>query len=82
MVLVPTKGWTRVGRAYSSRKAASGWVPFVREAWRGLRTKTSQCTLRWKNGVMDERSRRTLSEKFNMEPPSLPPNTQTLPRGS
>lgn len=74
MVLVPTKGWTRVGKAYSSEKIARGWLGFVSQAWRGLRTKTVQCTLRWKGGVMDERSRRTLSEKFNMEPPDTPPD--------
>ena len=74
MVLVPTKGWTRVGGAYGSEKAARGWLRFVSQAWHGLRTKTAQCTLRWQDGVMDERSRRTLSEKFNMEPPAAPPN--------
>lgn len=76
MVLVPVKGWTRVGGAYGSEKAARGWLRFVSQAWHGLRTKTSQCTLRWKDGVMDERSRKTLSEKFNMEPPATPPNIQ------
>ena len=74
MVLMPTKGWTRVGGAYGSEKAARGWLRFVSQAWHGLRTKTAQCTLRWQDGVMDERSRRTLSEKFNMEPPAAPPN--------
>ena len=73
MVLIPSKGWTRVGKAYSSQKAAQGWLGFVSSAWHGLRTKTAQCTLRWRNGVMDERSRRTLSKKFNMEPPSVKP---------
>jgi hypothetical protein len=68
MVLVPTKGWTRVGKAYGSEKSARGWLRLVSQEWDGLRTKTAQCTLRWKDGVMDERSRRTLSEKFNMEP--------------
>jgi len=79
MVLVPTKGWTRVGKAYGSEKSARGWLRFVSQAWHGLRTKTAQCTLRWQDGVMDEQSRRTLSEKFNMEPPVAPPNTVHQP---
>ena len=81
MVLVPTKGWTRVGKAYGSEKSARGWLRVVSQAWHGLRTKTAQCTLRWQDGVMDERSRRTLSEKFNMEPPAAPPNIQAKPCG-
>ena len=80
MVLVPEKGWTRVGGAYGSEKAARGWLRFVSQAWHGLRTKTAQCTLRWRGGVMDERSRRLLSEKFNMEPPVAPPNVRHEPR--
>jgi hypothetical protein len=79
MVLVPSKGWTRVGKAYGSEKAARSWLGFVCGAWHGLRTKTAQCTLRWTDGVMDERSRRTLSEKFNMEPPAAPPNAPGSP---
>ena len=67
MVLHPAKGWMRAGKAYGSREAAAEWVPFVRGAWRGLRTKVSQCTLRFVNGQLDERSRRTLDEKFNMD---------------
>lgn len=82
MVLVPTKGWTRVGKAYGSRKSARGWLGFVGKAWRGLRTRVAQCTLRWNGGVMDERSRRILSEKFNMEPPSLPPRPAAVDGGS
>ena len=70
MVLHPAKGWMRAGKAYGSRKAAREWVPFVRVAWRGLRVKVSQCTLRWVNGQLDERSRRTLDEKFNMDAPN------------
>lgn len=73
MVLIPGKGWTRVGKAYGSRENAKGWLPFVSGAWHGLRTKVSQCTLRWVDGAMTERSRETLSTKYNMEPPA-PPN--------
>ena len=70
MVMHPAKGWMRAGQAYGSREAAAEWVPFVRGAWRGLRTKVAQCTLRWVNGELDEKSRRTLDEKFNMDAPN------------
>jgi hypothetical protein len=70
MVSHPAKGWMRVGNAYVSRDVAREWVPFVRGAWRGLRVKVSQCTLRWVNGQLDEKSRRTLDEKFNMDAPN------------
>ena len=70
MVLHPANGWMRAGKAYGSREAAREWVFFVRGAWRGLRVKVSQCTLRWVNGQLDEKSRRTLDEKFNMDAPN------------
>lgn len=68
MVRHPVKGWTRVGPAYGSLENAKGWVSFVRRAWRGLRTKVSQCTLRYNNGHLDERSIQTLDKKYNMDP--------------
>ncbi|AQH05957.1 hypothetical protein A9R05_44190 (plasmid) [Burkholderia sp. KK1] len=71
MVLHPVTGWTRVGNAYSSRETASGWLSFVRGAWRGCRVKVSQCTLRFKNGVLTEKSRQILDQKFNLEPPDV-----------
>ena len=77
MVLVPGQGWTRVGKAYGSKKTARGWLGFVSKAWKGLRTKVSQCTLRWKDGEMTPRSREILSTKYNMEPPSPKPKTST-----
>lgn len=73
MVQIPSQGWTRVGKAYGSQESASGWLGFVSSAWRGLRTKTSRLTLRWQNGVLDERCRRILSAKFNMDPPDKMP---------
>ncbi|GAF83362.1 unnamed protein product [marine sediment metagenome] len=69
MVHHPTKGLTRVGKAYSSRAVAQSWVPFLRHALHGLRVTVSQCTFTWRDGVLDERSRRVLDEKFNMDPP-------------
>jgi len=75
MVLVPGKGWTRVGKAYGSKEAARGRLGFVSKAWHGLRTKVSQCTLRWQCGEMTPRSRETLSTKYNMEPPA--PNARS-----
>jgi hypothetical protein len=76
MVLHPETGWTRVGRCYGTKEAARQWLPLVRGAWRGLRVKVAQCTLRWKDGQMTESSRKTLSEKFNMEPPDSSPNVE------
>lgn len=70
MVLLPGKGWTRVGKAYGSKKAARGWLGFVSKAWHGLRVRVSQSTLRWRNGEMTDRSKKTLSAKYNMEPPT------------
>jgi hypothetical protein len=67
MVFHPVKGWTRVGNAYSSKKAAVEWLPFVRGVWRGCRTKVSQCTIRFVDGVITEPSRLVLSEKFNLD---------------
>ena len=67
MVLVPTKGWTRVGNAYRSKEVASSWIDFVSACWHGLRTRVSKCTLTWRNGKLDDRSRRILDKKYNMD---------------
>lgn len=75
MVRHPVNGWTRVGKAYSTREAANGWVPFVRKAWRGLHTKISQCTLTWRDGKLTPQSVKVLDEKFNMDAPDSSPNT-------
>lgn len=67
MVLHPVSGWMRVGNAYPSRGSAKDWVPFVRRAWRGLRTKVEPCTLEFEDGVLSEHSRRVLDQKFNLD---------------
>lgn len=67
MVRHPVKGWMRCGNAYPSRKAATDWLPFVRGAWRGLRARVAQCTLRFNDGVLTERSRKLLDQKFNLD---------------
>lgn len=75
MVLNPWKGesgaWERVGKAYATREAARSWLPFVRGAWRNVcRVKIAQCTLRFKDGVLTERSKEILDKKFNMDAPN------------
>lgn len=67
MVMHPAKGWMRAGSAYPSRKAANDWLPFVRGAWRGLRVKVSQCTVRLEGGKPCEKSKRLLDEKYNLD---------------
>lgn len=67
MVRHPVKGWTRVGNAYPTKKSAVEWLPFVRGSWRGFQTKVSQCTLRIKDGVLCEKSKRTLDAKYNLD---------------
>lgn len=66
MVLHPSIGWIRVGRAYPSREAATDWLPFVRGYWRGFRARVSQCTVRIDGGKVCEKSRRVLDEKYNV----------------
>jgi hypothetical protein len=70
MVYHPLKGWFRVGNAYSSKKAAQSWCPFVRGAWRGCRTKVAQFTAVFRDGKLDAKSRRALDEKFNLDAPN------------
>ncbi|WP_425953034.1 hypothetical protein [Ralstonia pseudosolanacearum] len=67
MVMRPGAGWLRVGNAYPSRDSAQDWVPFVRRAWRGLRTKVEPCILVFEDGVLTEESRRLLDQKFNLD---------------
>ena len=66
MVMHPEKGWIRVGNSYPSRAAAAEWLPFVRGAWRGLRVKVSQCTLRLEGGKVCDASQRMLDDKYNL----------------
>ena len=69
MVDMPGKGWTRVGPDYPTRQIARGWVTIVRRRWHGLPTRVQQFTFSVVDGRVDERSRRILSEKFNMDSP-------------
>jgi hypothetical protein len=75
MILHPASGWTRIGNAYPSKAAAKDWVPFVRRAWRGLRTKVEPCTLLFDDGVLNEESRRLLDQKFNVDAEARAPQT-------
>jgi hypothetical protein len=68
MIEHPFNGWIRVGKAYGTRKAAQGWLPFVRKAWRGLRGKVSSCSLTWRDGKLDDASVKRL-DAFNMDAP-------------
>lgn len=70
MVLHPAQGWTRVGPARPTREDAAGWLKFVRGAWRGCRVKVSRLTLRYVDGVLDQRTLSVLDKKFNMDPPT------------
>lgn len=69
MVQHPKYGWIRVGNAYSSKNSAQEWVPFVRQCWRGLRTKVVSCTLHFVDGELTPVSAKILDSKFNMAPP-------------
>lgn len=69
MVCHPVRGWIRVGRAFDSSAVARSWLPVVRGFWRGLRTRVSPLTLRWKNGRMTDETKKILSGKFNLDPP-------------
>lgn len=70
MVRHPIRGRIRVGNAYGSRKAAADWLPFVRGSWRGCSVSISRCTLRFEGGMLSEKSRRVLDEKYNMDAPA------------
>lgn len=69
MVRHPLKGRVRVGNTYPSKRAARGWVPFVRAAWRGLPVMVSQFTLTLVDGVIDAKSRAILDKKYNLDAP-------------
>lgn len=60
-------GWTRVGNAYPSRKAASEWLPFVRGAMRGCEVKVEPCVLEFNGEELTEACKRLLDEKFNLD---------------
>lgn len=61
------RDWVRVGNAYPSRDAAKEWVPFVRAAWKGLKTKVEPCKLSFVDGKLTEESRQLLDQKFNLD---------------
>ena len=67
MVDMPGRGPTRTGPAYKSKESANNWKSFVKAAHRGLPTRTARLTLVFHDGALSERSRKTLSEKFNMD---------------
>ena len=69
----PFKGRVRVGNAFGSRADAVSWIPFVRSYWNGLRVSVAQCTLMLEDGVLTERSKHLLDQKFNLEPMKATP---------
>ena len=82
MVKHPATGkWTRVGKAYTSRKTATEWLPFVRGAWRNIcPVKVSQFTVRFVNGIITAKSKAILDTKYNMDCPDKPtPPTSAEP---
>jgi len=58
--------WIRVGNAYNSRKQAESWLPFVKGFWVGRSVKISQCTLRFEDGKLCEKSK-LLLQKYNLD---------------
>ena len=82
MIMHPASGWTRVGNAYPNKEAAKDWVPFVRRAWRGLRTKVEPCVLLFDDGVLSEESQCLLDQKFNLDSGKTPSRpVEQLPSG-
>jgi len=67
MVSLQDGKWTRVGNAYNSRKQAQSWLPFVKGFLVGRSVKVSQCTLRFEDGKLCEKSIRLLDSKYNMD---------------
>ncbi len=66
-IMVMRGEWTRVGNAYPSRESANEWVPFVRSAWRGLKTKVEPCVIELHNGQPTPESIKMLDECFNLD---------------
>ena len=53
-VLTPDGKWTRVGNPYLSKENAKSWVPFVKSAWCGSKTRTKTVRV-----ALDEKGRPT-----------------------
>jgi len=68
MIKHPCNGWIRVGKVYSEKETAKGWVSFVKKAWHGLPAKILQCRLTYIDGILDKKSNEKL-DKFNIDPP-------------
>lgn len=77
MVRHPSSGWIRVGKPFSKKETARGWLSFVKGAWRGLPVKISQMTCTLVDGEIDEKSKQILDEKFNMDPPQKKNDPET-----
>lgn len=66
-IMVMRGTWTRVGNPYPSRESANEWKPFVRSAWRGMRTKVEPCVIELHDGKPTPESVKLLDERFNMD---------------
>lgn len=67
MVLHPTRGSVRVGNAYPDKSSAREWVPFVRNAWRGLKTTVEPFVIEMHDGKITQECAKVLDERFNMD---------------
>jgi hypothetical protein len=62
------QGVKRVGNAYGSKKAAREWTQFLASAWNGMRVSVRSCVITYgPDGTPDTKSRKRLSEEFNLD---------------
>lgn len=66
-IMVMRGTWTRVGNPYPTRASAKEWQPFVRSAWKGLKTKVEPCVIELHDGKPTPESVRLLDERYNMD---------------
>ena len=67
-------GAKRVGPAYSTSKAARGWLRFVAASFRGaIGVYVERCRLTLVDGRLDAASVALLDSKYNMDAPEVPP---------
>lgn len=67
-VFTPDGKWTRVGKAYLNNATAKSWVPFVKECWHGMRTRTKTVRIPLnEHGRPTAKAIERFSTEFNMD---------------
>ena len=66
-VFTPDGKWTRIGKPYLKKEIAHSWVPVVKAAWHGMRTRTKRVRVPLVDGKPTAAAVKRFSDEFQID---------------